>query len=167
MAERDLPSIAELAGAIPDAAPSLGQQLRQAEADLRDCRARLAALVEALDNEDTARAAARHGDAGSRRYWLASQEDIRTYRRQSRAYLAAHPEGGQDADDPPPFREPRMEPLADAMARKQRCREYVRALEAVAQAVRDVYATGSGGYDWVPIVNALAALDALEGGTDG
>ena len=82
-------------------------------------------------------------------------------------------------DNWPPFREPLMEPLADYMARKQRRRAYVAALERVAQAAREVlsncYPHAAVDRDWDvlshaaqhPLEHALAALDALTEGTDG
>lgn len=77
-------------------------------------------------------------------------------------------------DNWPPFREPLMEPLADYMARKQRRREYVAALERVAQAAREVVTaevlrvdTAFVTVTQAPFVKLDAALDALDGGTDG
>ena len=77
-------------------------------------------------------------------------------------------------DNWPPFREPLMEPLADYMARKQRRREYVAALEAVAQAAREVVTaevlrvdTAFVTVTQAPFVKLDAALDALTEGTDG
>lgn len=88
MSERDLPSIEEMGGSIPDLAPTMGQQIDRLSADLAQCRALLAALVDEAQREHNAMSVARNCalcDAiGESIEWLKAHP--------------APPEGGQNAD---------------------------------------------------------------------